>query len=140
MAGEIKTKGGANDTSKRAPRGGMGRSTTRGHGRQKAKVIPLPQGRRPRRSGGSPQRGKTRRVVGHGRLRLVVGVVTIVCISLGARAVQLSVADDQRYQAFATEAYAAEQGTGGKSETGRGTIVSADGLRLAMSLDAGKVI
>jgi cell division protein FtsI (penicillin-binding protein 3) len=54
--------------------------------------------------------------------------------------VQLSVADDQRYQAFATEAYAAEQGTGGKSETGRGTIVSADGLRLAMSLDAGKVI
>src|SRR4051812_5510006 len=140
MAGERRTKGGANDTSRRASLGGTVRSTTRRHGRQKAKVIPLPQGRRPRRSGAPPKQGKTQRLVGHGRLRLVVGVVTIVCLSLGARAAQLSVAEDQRYQSFTTQAYAAEQGTGGKSETGRGTIVSADGLRLATSLDAGKVI
>jgi cell division protein FtsI (penicillin-binding protein 3) len=78
--------------------------------------------------------------VGQGRLRLVVGVVTLICLSLGARAVQLSVADDGRYQVFATEAFAAEQADAATEETGRGAIVSADGQRLATSLDAGKVI
>jgi cell division protein FtsI (penicillin-binding protein 3) len=79
-------------------------------------------------------------VVGPWRLRVVVVVVTIVCLSLGVRAVQLSIVDDEHYRAFATEAFAAEQGTEGKSETGRGAIVSADGRRLATSLDAGKVV
>ena len=64
----------------------------------------------------------------------------MICLSLGARAVQLSVADDGRYQVFATEAFAAEQSDAAKEETGRGAIVSADGQRLATSLDAGKVI
>ncbi len=74
-------------------------------------------------------------------MRLVVGVVALVCLSLGARAVQLSIANDERYGAFATEAHANEK-TGGTDEAGvgRGAIVSADGQRLATSLNAGKVI
>lgn len=54
---------------------------------------------------------------------------------------QLSIADDERYGAFATEAHADERpGGAGEADVGRGAIVSADGQRLATSLDAGKVI
>jgi cell division protein FtsI (penicillin-binding protein 3) len=71
---------------------------------------------------------------------LVVGVVAIVCLSLGGRAVQLSFADDERYRAFSTDAFAAEPTNAAKEEAGRGAVVSADGQRLATSLNAGKVI
>ena len=65
----------------------------------------------------------------------------MVCLSLGARAVQLSVANDERYGAFATEAHADERPeASGEAGMGRGAIVSADGQRLATSLDAAKVI
>src|SRR5918993_1149809 len=59
-----------------------------------------------------------------------------------ARAVQLSVAKDDRYQALTTEAYANERHdspTPGET-VGRGPIVSADGRYLAVSLDTAKVI
>ena len=70
-----------------------------------------------------------------------MAVVAVVCLSLGARAVQLSIADDARYGTFATEAHAKEQpGDAGEEGVGRGAIVSADGQRLATSLDAGKII
>jgi cell division protein FtsI/penicillin-binding protein 2 len=75
--------------------------------------------------------------VGHWRLRLIVGVVTVVCLSLGARAAQLSVADDDRYQVFAAER---RPGVAAGDRPGRGPIVSADGRRLATSLAAAKVI
>lgn len=127
--------------SRGTPRGAT-RATTGGRGRRNARVIPLPQGRTRKRSSGPPvERGKASRAVGLGRLRLVVGVVAVVCLSLGARAVQLSIADDARYGAFATEAHAKEQpGVAGEPGVGRGAIVSADGQRLATSLDASKII
>ena len=69
---------------------------------------------------------------------MVVGVVAIVCLSLGARAAQLSVADDERYQAFAAER---QPGIAAEDEhPRRGSIGSADGQRLATSLDAARVI
>ncbi|MDQ4082952.1 MAG: hypothetical protein M3117_00930, partial [Actinomycetota bacterium] len=80
-----------------------------------------------------------KRAVGRGRLRLVVGAVVVVCLSLGARAGQLSVVDDERYRTFDTEAFAAEKDAV-ESGIGRGAIVSADGQRLATSLDAVKVV
>ncbi len=70
----------------------------------------------------------------------MVGAVALVCLSLGARAVQLSVADDARYGTFSTEAFASERVDAAERVTGRGAIVSADGQRLAASLDAGKVV
>jgi cell division protein FtsI (penicillin-binding protein 3) len=144
MAGERRKKP-ANDARRRATRRGRGRVATGERGRQKAKVIPLPQGRRSGSSkppiGRGTGHGKARRATGQGRLRLVVGVVALVCLSLGARAVQLSLADDERHGTFATEARADER-SGDAEEAGmeRGAIVSADGQRLATSLDAGKVI
>jgi cell division protein FtsI (penicillin-binding protein 3) len=81
---------------------------------------------------------------GRGRVRLILGAVVVVCVSLSleARAVQLSVAKDDRYQAFTTEANAEDRsGAATSSErTGRGSIISADGRYLAMSLDTAKVI
>lgn len=75
--------------------------------------------------------------MGHWRLKLIAGVVAVVCISLGARAAQLSVADDERYQVFAPER---RSGTEAEDQPRRGPIVSADGRRLATSLAAAKVI
>lgn len=86
------------------------------------------------------ERKGPRRAVGQGRLRLVAVAVAVVCLSLGGRAVQLSIAEDERYRAFANEALAAEPVEGTQEEMGRAAIVSADGRRLATSLDGGKVI
>ena len=123
---------------------GVRRGTAGGdQGRKgKAKVVPLPMRRRPRRSAASParQRGRTERAVGRRRLRLVVGAVAVVCVSLGVRAAQLSLSDDERYRAaFDTEAFASEQEPV-ENGVGRGPIISADGQRLATSLDAAKVV
>jgi cell division protein FtsI (penicillin-binding protein 3) len=133
MAGERRTKEPVNEAPRRiGPRGAV-RTATRGHDRKGgARVIPLP----PRRRSGSPDRRPAKKVVGHWRLRLVVGAVAVVCLSLGARAAQLSVADDDRYQAFANQRPQAVA----EDRPGRGSIVSADGRRLATSLDAAKVI
>ncbi len=136
MAGERRRKRTANDVrGRKNPRGATGE-----RGERSARVMPLSQGRS-RRSGPPAERGKTSRAVGRGRLRLVVGMVAVVCLSLGARAVQLSVDHDERYGTFATEAHADERpGVTEAGGVGRGAIVSADGQRLATSLDAGKVI
>lgn len=169
MAGERRKKRRPNDTRhnpRGTSRGGKSRTIngTRDQRREqrKAKVVPLPRSRpgRPqpskkpanrtpgqvskhasgRTSGRISGGRKPLRAVGQERLRLVVGAVALVCLSLGARAVQLSVADDARYRPFTTEALASEPADVTKGETGRGAIVSADGRRLAASLDAGKVI
>lgn len=129
-------RGGA--SSRSAPTGSRERRKS-----SKARVIQFPQGRQPKRSR-TPNRRKAGSAGGRGRVRLIVGAVVVVCVllSLEGRAVQLSVAKDDRYQAFTTEAYAEESpdaATSGES-TGRGSIVSADGRYLAMSLDTAKVI
>ena len=149
MAGERRRRPANDARGRKRPRGasrGTPRSatrpTTRGRGRHYARVVPFPQGRTKKRTSAPPAgRGKTSRAVGRGRLRLVVGVVAVVCLSLGARAVQLSIADDARYGTFATEAHANEQPDAAREAgVGRGAIVSADSQRLATSLDAGKII
>ncbi|HEX2098961.1 MAG TPA: penicillin-binding protein 2 [Rubrobacteraceae bacterium] len=66
-----------------------------------------------------------------------MGVVVVVCISLGARAAQLSVENDSRYQAFATERRVEEVA---EKPPGRGSIMSSDGQRLATSLEAARVV
>ncbi len=125
-------------SSRSAPTGSRERRKS-----SKARVIQFPQGRQPKRSR-TPNRRKAGSAGGRGRVRLIVGAVVVVCVllSLEGRAVQLSVTKDDRYQAFTTEAYAEESpdaATSGES-TGRGSIVSADGRYLAMSLDTAKVI
>src|SRR5918997_5601029 len=149
MAGERRRRPANDARGRKRPRGASRgtprsatRATTRGRGRHNARVVPFPQGRTKKRTSAPPVgRGKTSRAVGRGRLRLVVGVVAVVCLSLGARAVQLSIADDTRYGAFATEAHANEQpDVAREAGVGRGAIVSADGQRLATSLDAGKIV
>jgi len=69
---------------------------------------------------------------------LVAGAVALVCISLGGRAVHLSVESDARL----TAAFASEQRLVAAAEDPpkRGAILSADGRRLATSLDTAKVV
>jgi cell division protein FtsI (penicillin-binding protein 3) len=71
------------------------------------------------------------------RLRMVAVAFALVGLLLGGRAVQMIVADGERYQAFA-----AEQGAGDMLDPGegRGSIVSADGRELATSLEAARVV
>src|SRR5919112_4710934 len=135
---------GSRPGSRKGARGGGSRSTPTGSRERrkkssKAMVVQFPQGRQPKHS-------KTlgRRKSGSGRFRLIVAAVVVVCVllSLEGRAVQLSVAKDDRYQALTTEAYANERhdsATPGET-VGRGPIVSADGRYLAVSLDTAKVI
>lgn len=124
-------RGGA--SSRSAPTGSRERRKL-----SKARVIQFPQGRQPKRSR-TPNRRKAGSAGGRGRVRLIVGAVVVVCVllSLEGRAVQLSVAKDDRYQAYAEGS--PDAATSGES-TGRGSIVSADGRYLAMSLDTAKVI
>src|ERR687893_1383778 len=141
----VSRRGSRNRTRGSAPRrAATGNRERRNASRaSKARVIQFPQGRRPRRSR-LPDRRKVGSAGGRGRVRLIMGAVVVVCVSLSleGRAVQLSVAKDDRYQAFTTEANAEERsGAATSSErTGRGSIVSADGRYLAMSLDTAKVI
>ena len=102
MAGRRRARRPANDD--RASKKGTPRGGERGGRKGEARVIPFPHGRRSRRSR-TPEKKPAGRSAGHGRLRLVVGAVAVAlaCLSLGARAVQLSVAEDGRYQAFAAE-------------------------------------
>src|SRR5919199_6656809 len=149
MRGERKVKEPANDLLGRINEGALqvivggsrqgsrgkaasGRSSVggpKGHKRRKGRgtVIPLPRRRRSERpSSPGRRRRSARRAVGRGRLRLVVGVVVVVCLSLGARAAQLSADDDERYQAFTAERSAATA----EDSPERGSITSADGQRI----------
>ncbi len=68
-------------------------------------------------------------------MRLVAVAFAVVGLLLGARAVQMIVADGERYQAFA-----AEQGEVQAAAQARGSIVSADDRKLATSLEAARVV
>src|SRR5919112_2797061 len=108
-----------------------------------AQVIPLRESRRTRLratgvgSGGSST-GNAAWTTGRRRLRMVVVAFAVICFLLAGRAVQMIVADGDRYQAFASE-----QGTGSTALAAgqaRGIIISADGRNLATSLQAARVV
>ena len=121
-----KKRGAAVDARDRSVRGGE-------------KVVPLvgrgrrgPSGRtRPRAASNSG------RAVGRGRVRLAVGVVAVVCLSLGGRAVQLSTANEEGTGLFATEH---RRVAAVEDRAERGGIFSADGQQLATSLEASKIV
>ena len=69
---------------------------------------------------------------------MVAVAFAVIGLLLGGRAVQMIVADDERYQAFA-----AEQGSGWPAPVAgqdRGSIISAEGRELATSLEAARVV
>ena len=116
-----------------------GAGSVKGRERHKsgAKVIPLPRGRRSQRPRPLDRR-TVQKAVGRRRLRLVAAVVAVACLSLGLRAAQLSAANDERYQ----QTFGPEGQTGAVTGDvpGRGPIISADGQRVATSLEADKVV
>lgn len=117
-----------------------GRRSTGGSG---AAVVRFPANRRAR--GGAARRSRTyasttgaaTREVGRRRMRLVVAAFFVTALLLGGRAVQMSVADGDRYLAHAAEPAAGEAPTGPED---RGSIISADGRQLATSLEAARVV
>ncbi len=69
---------------------------------------------------------------------MVAAAFAVIGLLLGGRAVQMIVADGERYQAFAAEHEAGWSAPG--AEQARGSIVSADGRELATSLEVARVI
>src|ERR671933_343772 len=118
-------------------RAGAGSVKGRQRHKSRAKVIPLPRGRRSQRPRPLDRR-TAQKAVGRGRLRLVAAVVAVACLSLGLRAAQLSAANDERYQ----QTFGPEGRIGGVTGDvpGRGPIISAYGQRVATSLEADKVV
>jgi cell division protein FtsI (penicillin-binding protein 3) len=108
-----------------------------------AQVIHLHESRRARRSAtGVAYRGSSTGnavwTTGRRRLRIVVVAFAIIGLLLAGRAVQMIVADGDRYKAFASE-----QGAGWSVPSvgqARGSIVSADGRELATSLQAAQIV
>lgn len=76
-------------------------------------------------------------LVGRERLRVVVAAIAVMGLLLTGRAVHLSFTDGQQYQAFAAEQSADQAPV---SAQGRGSIVSADGRELAVSLEASTIV
>ncbi len=107
-----------------------------------AEVVSLQETRRARRStGGQAGRrtstGNSPRTVGHRRLRMAAAVFVMSGLLLGGRAAQMIVTDDERYQAFAAE----HAGGGAPAAVeDRGSVISADGRKLATSLETARVI
>ena len=137
-------RGTRKNSSPRRRTGGSEATPARRRRRSGAQVIHLDAKRQPpRRATSEPLRGAPGRsstgnaalTVGRRRLRLVAVAFAVVGLLLGARAVQMIVADGERYHAFA-----AEQGDMQDVARARGSIVSADGRELATSLDAARVV
>ncbi|MDQ4128634.1 MAG: penicillin-binding protein 2 [Actinomycetota bacterium] len=68
---------------------------------------------------------------------MVAAVFAVMGLLLGGRAVQISFTEDERYQAFAAEQSGEVVST---SAPVRGSITSADGRKLATSLEAARII
>jgi cell division protein FtsI (penicillin-binding protein 3) len=144
--GDRRKEGSRGSAGRRDARSGPARRGTRKTPRTRssgAQVVHLHESRRRRRgAAGAATRhsstGNAAWTTGHRRLRMVAMAFAVLGLLLGGRAVQMIVADDERYQAFA-----AEQGTGypapGAGQV-RGSIVSADGRELATSLEAARVV
>ena len=148
------------DRRKGGSRGSTGREITRsGEVRRGTRKTPRTGGRRSsgsqvvslrdarrrsrRRAAGAAPRGSstgnTAWSTGRGRVRMVVVAFAVIGLLLGGRAVQMIVADDERFQAFAAEQNTAWAAAGVAGEA-RGTVKSADGRELATSLQAARVV
>src|SRR5215207_9965270 len=122
--------------TRKTPRSRSGRTSG-------AQVIHLHKSRRARRratgvASRSSSTGNAAWTTGHRRLRMVVVAFALIGLLLAGRAVQMIVTDGDRYQAFASE-----QGAGSTAPAAgqaRGSIVSADGRKLATSLQAARVV
>src|SRR5215213_3824929 len=122
--------------TRKTPRSRSGRTSG-------AQVIHLHESRRARRratgvASRSSSTGNAAWTTGHRRLRMVVVAFALIGLLLAGRAVQMIVADGDRYQAFASE-----RGAGWSvpaAGQARGSIVSADGRELATSLQAARVV
>jgi len=68
---------------------------------------------------------------------MVVAAFVVTGLLLGGRAVQISVTHDERYQAFAAEQSVGDMPVAAQD---RGSIVSADGRKLATSLRAARIV
>lgn len=105
---------------------------------REAKVVQFPAHRRARRWPAAHSSTSNRTpLAGRDRLRVVVAAVAVAGLLLSGRAVHLSFTDGERYQAFAAE-QSTEQAPA--SAQGRGTILSADGRELAVSLEASTIV
>src|SRR5215210_8474773 len=148
--GERRKGGSRGSTGRDDARSGADRRGTRKTSRPRGgrssggQVIHLHAGRRTRRGAtgastrGSSSTGNAAWTTGRGRLRMVVVAFALVGMLLGARAAQMIVVDDERYQAFASEQDAGWLASDA-GET-RGSIVSADGRELATSLQAARIV
>jgi cell division protein FtsI (penicillin-binding protein 3) len=137
---------GMGEKRKEGNRGSVARSSGVGRGTREsprsrssgAQVIPLNRRARRRAAVDVSSTGNAAWTVGRRRLRIVAVAFAVVGLLLSGRAVQMIVADGERYQAFA-----AEQGAGWSvpvATQARGSIVSADGRKLATSLEAARII
>ena len=142
-----KRKEGSRGSATRSAKAGRGtRESARALGRRSSggQVIHLHGGRQDARrrvasrtvEGSST--GNAAWTVGRRRLRMVVVAFVVVGLLLSVRAVQMIVADGDRYQAFAAEREAGWSAP--VAEQARGSIVSADGRELATSLEAARII
>ncbi|MDP9454358.1 MAG: penicillin-binding protein 2 [Actinomycetota bacterium] len=133
-----KKRGAAVDARDRKVRGGPRTAASLGCA-DGEKVVPLTaRGRRGTSRRTRPPVGGARgQAVGHGRVRLAVGVVAVVCLSLGGRAVQLTTANEEGTGLFATEH---RRVSAVEDRAERGAILSADGRQLATSLEASKIV
>lgn len=119
----------------------LGKRRPRAHPRSpESRVVHFPSGRQAKRrryrrtatNASSPPN-----TVGRGRVLAVVAVVAVASLLLSGRAVHLSFADGERYEAFASEQHSESPSSVAQ---GRGSIISADGRELATSLKADSVI
>lgn len=120
----------------RKRRGSQGDRIRRDDG---ARVVSLPSNRRSSGARRRPVRTTSGQVrnVGRIRVRVVLAAVVIAGVILGGRAVQLSVIGDGPLQAIAAEGDAT-QAT--EPAVGRGDILSADGRKLATTVEAVLVV
>ena len=135
-----KRRGAVVDARERQTRGPVPRVAGGSENAGSENVVPFALRGRRDRSGGTrrPLTSGGRGVaVGHGRVRLAMGVVAVVCLSLGGRAVQLSVPSEEGAGLFTAEH---RRVSAVEDRAERGDIFSADGRQLATSLAASKVI
>ena len=135
------SSGRADRPSRRNTKRGRGKTTpsrtrTRDRQAQGGKVIHL-SGRRDNRRRTPPPAPSKARTLGHKRLWTVAAVFVVSGLLLGGRAVHISLTEDKDYRAFAAEQ--SWTGTQAAPPT-RGSIISADGMELATSLEVARVI
>ena len=122
--------------------GGTGRAGKRRS--RRAEVLYLDGRKRKKRAGPSLARGSASSggsgsgSVGRRRVRLAVAVVAASGLLLCGRAADLSFTGDTRYQALAAEQ--SLQAASPEPGQGRGDIISADGRKLATTLNGAQVV